>query len=558
MEENTNASLYTPLASVSEGIQRPAVETPGRNTSRCTRKKIMGLLTAGILIAGGATAAIILLHKGSNPSNTPSGPPPSGHPEREREARRFIGGKCHAIDGSECNPLQLPGFSKSMYTPPTPVLNASHVYISDGRGVEEGHLGTLSFSSSQVSFSTASSFGLDAGFSWADGLFSASAGYQSVVDNMFFSSTESLHYYGKASARVSLWEASIHPTSELSLTPEVSNALKALPGSLGTSAERAAYFDFFSKYGTHYVSYIEFGGIMEQTIYLDISVTEKLSGSSSHIQDVFHASFADFINLPGYQHDVRQEDLEAFRSSEWSSGSTFRAVGGDPTVGHDFSSWEKTVASNPVPIRTQLKPLWGIVDGMESQLLEGAFTEYLKQCPHNNNNEICSGHGKCNWDSHTCTCQPGYYGDMCEHSYKKCSHGCVFGKCNEKTGLCECQPNYGGCACNIACGESTIYNPRIRGYSLDYCGDHNNCGDYSTSHCDCACNSPELTPGLPFLPSSTKYCVEYRKSDSQVDETAYCNRDVGNCKRFLWAGCNAVDHITCGVDCTIPTPEMCL
>eukprot|EP01138_Halocafeteria_seosinensis_P001714 gb/GECG01001757.1/.p1 GENE.gb/GECG01001757.1/~~gb/GECG01001757.1/.p1 ORF type:complete len:1684 (+),score=177.51 gb/GECG01001757.1/:1-5052(+) len=112
--------------------------------------------------------------------------------------------------------------------------------------------------------------------------------------------------------------------------------------------------------------------------------------------------------------------------------------------------------------------------------------------PCDNNN--CDGHGTCNSDDGTCTCDSGYYGSdkyscdrkLCPGQDSRDDTACSGqGECDKETGECDCDAGFSGDDCSeIGCPKGGTSDSCPTGESMCECSGRGSCNS-TTGVCDC-------------------------------------------------------------------------
>jgi hypothetical protein len=302
------------------------------------------------------------------------------------------------------------------------------------------------------------------------------------------------------------------------------------------------YFDFFNTYGTFYISTIWLGGklSMEFMTAIEKTATQQSMADTRKIQAAAAGTFAKKIKFSASFSDESSEaEKSLFASSSQSSSLDIIVRGGDPTKALDYVEWVKTVENRPSVMKYVLSPIVNVLGKlMENDpshqdaltKMQTMMTRYYDVCGVDDNGNICSNHGFCNFATRSCSCTPPYFGKLCH--LKECPKdpqgltcGGTGNDCDYTTGTCNCGSDFAkhtsGYCHKIACKKDAYGNE---------CGGSSSC-NHATGACTCYGNY-RLIDGL---------CVDCgRKSLSK-----FSLADGGTCVAY---GSNCLDrcsHWTC-------------
>eukprot|EP00756_Hemistasia_phaeocysticola_P025158 Hpha_TRINITY_DN15990_c0_g8::TRINITY_DN15990_c0_g8_i1::g.74369::m.74369 len=308
---------------------------------------------------------------------------------------------------------------------------------------------------SSVSINEAHRFGIMGSDTVKHMLFSLGISHEKLSHKMF--NSDITNYYSEVSRRFIVFRASLNDT--VTLRPEVAAVVADLPATCCTDpADQQAWFDFFQKYGTHYVSEVSFGGQMK--MYTFVQSTVRSDDVITEADWNFNVG-AQFMNNSGigfsFANEHQQESFNKF--GDYTFDQHFISIGGDQSV-TVYDQWLKTVQASPAPIQTTVKPLSELLApaGLSSTF-EDAFSAYLMYCPHTDEG-VCNGLGVCDWTTQTCNCDDGTTADADGNCYPLCLDNCNgHGTCTK--GVCTCYVDsygigYSGPTCATKCGSHTF------------------------------------------------------------------------------------------------------
>jgi len=156
----------------------------------------------------------------------------------------------------------------------------------------------------------------------------------------------------------------------------------ALPTSMETNSEVAAYNDFIHQFGTHYVSEAKFGGSLETTIV--IQKEEIASRGSSWAQKQSGWSFDLWYVDFGFQSGGNKSHVKVDESFKQASSTMLSSFGGDPGLVDegDYKSWISSVHTNPVPVDATFTSISELIsEPSKARNLEAAISAYLAISP---------------------------------------------------------------------------------------------------------------------------------------------------------------------------------
>jgi hypothetical protein len=136
------------------------------------------------------------------------------------------------------------------------------------------------------------------------------------------------------------------------------------------------------------------------------------------------AVWASFLLDPGLPIEATAD--MAFAWSEYASNeqrnavvqaSSHTSLVAHPAAGGRFANvteWVHNVDTTPVPIKTTLTSVNDLMPAHLKNTAQVAWAELLTMCPRGVDGTICSNHGSCNWQQHSCSCVDHFSGDACE------------------------------------------------------------------------------------------------------------------------------------------------
>lgn len=232
----------------------------------------------------------------------------------------------------------------------------------------------------QVQEFFAAKAGLEASYVTEFGAFSGAfnAAYQNSVER------DSSFKYALYEVDNVAWQLTLEAQSLAQLTPEVQQAINALPA-MYSRENRAAFFRFFDKYGTHYVSRARVGG----RLYYYVAVSKSYLSDDQKIE-------ADLT----LEYNAVLVSGKAAAKTEWSQLTKSWAdnrvvhvevIGGSPDgvllaapeYGDNrsdiFKAWVEGIKTNPATIDFDLRPLSALLPADKARAIDGAMKAYLSE-----------------------------------------------------------------------------------------------------------------------------------------------------------------------------------
>tara|TARA_B110001452_G_scaffold73772_1_gene59746 strand:+ start:307 stop:1365 length:1059 start_codon:yes stop_codon:yes gene_type:complete len=313
-------------------------------------------------------------------------------------ALRYLSGACGSLTGVGCNSYQQPLFNGQSFIPDL-VLQAtkSDVIVDPTQHRQSDCVARLDQAASLTASSTSKSFGISGSVPNQGTAFSASAQAQSVAQNMDTYST--MNYYGEISRSYVVFSAKLADPATLPRAADFAAEAATLPSQNSTNF-LPRWFDFFTKWGTHYVTKVEFGGVMRMTTFLSSTVREDTSVQKANWNFNLGAAFDNEAGINvSWDSQHTQEEYSNFEN--YLTKTNFFAIGGDQSVSN-YDQWMQTVKANPAPISTTLAPLSELLPS--STPFAAALEAYFSRCPHTPTQGVCNGYGSCGFSTGTCTC----------------------------------------------------------------------------------------------------------------------------------------------------------
>eukprot|EP00750_Incisomonas_marina_P005822 INCI14148.1.p1 GENE.INCI14148.1~~INCI14148.1.p1 ORF type:complete len:580 (-),score=55.90 INCI14148.1:258-1997(-) len=365
-------------------------------------------------------------------------------------ALAYLGSSCDAITSSGCNLFQLPMYSGASFVPSKLAgVTKAQVWIEPTQRIQQDSSVSKEDTISRVSSTHASDFGIDISVPLQEITFSAGVQHQDLVSNMH-SSTDKI-WYAEVSREFTVFTATINDT--VGLAEAVMADAKLLPDSCNTTTDEDQWMAFFSKYGTHYVRSVTFGGKMQMYTFVQNSVTADTGVSSSEWDVNLGVQFAQLAGIgANFSDSTSQDTFHSF--SSYTFNQQFYSLGGDQTVSGNYDAWLASVPNAPAPYFTTLGSLKDLLEPNKD--FDTAFFTYLTRCPYTDDG-ICNGLGGCDVDKRHCNCRTGTYQEDDGNCYAECEDDCNgHGTCQYGTCVCDVD-SYGigftGSSCDTKCGS---------------------------------------------------------------------------------------------------------
>jgi hypothetical protein len=166
------------------------------------------------------------------------------------------------------------------------------------------------------------------------------------------------------------------------LTTEVQQAIAALPSSFSSDTQ-GAFFRFFDRYGTHYVSQVKVGG----RLYYYVAVAKSFLKNTEKIGTDVTLEFNALLVSGKAQSKAEWSTL----TKAWTQNRTvhIEAVGGAPDTlllaapefddnrSAIFSKWVDSIKSDPATIDFELRPITALFPAEQSEVIEQAMNAYF-------------------------------------------------------------------------------------------------------------------------------------------------------------------------------------
>ena len=264
-------------------------------------------------------AYLCLVLKGCGKQN----PSPNTEPALE-----YLGGRCNTVTGDSCNPAQLPLFSGESYNP-SRLFEASRdqiIYDHNEHFDQDTHV-SLVQSVSEVSSRNTGDFGLSGSLPFENSAFSGSTEYQTLAQKMDVCS--SVNFYASIQRRYTTYSVSLSKGAKAKLIADFHDAVSSLPPAPQSDEEYDKWFDFFQKFGTHYVKEVSFGGVMRLTVFLRSTVEQTEEVKERNWDFDLEAIFNQHAGLNvSFGGDRTEKQLDSFPS--YLMDEKFVAYGGQP------------------------------------------------------------------------------------------------------------------------------------------------------------------------------------------------------------------------------------
>jgi hypothetical protein len=420
-------------------------------------------------------------------------------PEMYADALKYLGATCDAVTANGCNAFQLPMYSGTSFVPSLVAkVTSDKVFIDTTQSRSQDTSVEYETSVSSVTKSDTTGFDIGGGLPvpQLSALFSLGVQHSQLVSTMHEKDTT--NYYSEISRQYTVFTASLNDS--VTLLDTVQQAAMALPDACNTPSEEELWLAFFTKFGTHYVKSVTFGGTMKMYTFLQSSVEKDARIKQSDWNMNFAAKFDKMANINfTFPSSSAQQSYEAF--STYTFSEEFFSYGGDQSV-QMYYDWLKTVETHPAPVHTTISSLKDLIDTGKD--FDSAFQMYLTRCPHTDNG-ICNGYGGCDLQQQICNCASMTYKETDGNCYAECPSDCggqQQGQC--RFGKCKCTVNadgfgFMGSDCSIKCG--------VREYTIDGDTCFRNAQDEVINHC---------TADGCDLQGGTCWCQKYKISDSDM------------------------------------------
>eukprot|EP01043_Picozoa_sp_COSAG02_P066294 COSAG02_NODE_10269_length_1982_cov_1.808816_1_plen_205_part_10 len=170
-------------------------------------------------------------------------------------------------------------------------------------------------------------------------VFSGSAQHKSLVENM--DTAIELNYYSEVSMSRVTFTITLNEPSQVELDPNFASAIDSLPATADSISNMYKWFDFYGKYGTHYVRTILFGGNKRLTTFIHDSIEQDSDIKQSDWGVYFAAKFdGEFSANAGAGKNSNKQMMQEFDS--YCESSNKLTIGGDSLI-DKWDDWLKTV-----------------------------------------------------------------------------------------------------------------------------------------------------------------------------------------------------------------------
>lgn len=480
------------------------------------------------------------------------------------EALKYLGARCNSLTAVGCNPFQLPVYTDQAFVPELLILtpDASDIYIDPGQITDDDTHVELSTSGSSVAKSISSTYGISGTVPYDGISFTGGVKYQHMAQELNTYKTE--NYYSEIQRKFIVAQASLTPeTVQYTLSPQFVEAFERLPDTANNTTDKAKWFDFFSKYGTHYLKTVALGGVMRVRTFLSSSIRNSSIGQSSDWDWYLAAKFNESFNMGiAFDSEHTQSKYDEFWGASYQSDTFAFAAGGDESL-RDYWKWKASVPDRPTHIITTLGPMKELFPGGEIPLnksWDAALKAYYDACPHTENLGMCNGYGLCDAATASCTCSSvGTYAEKDGNCYPQCPTGSKLGAPDtNKDGADVCsgqgECSYGRCKCRVT-GDGLGFKGMV---CQEKCGTHDFVAGGDNAWCvpgtDCDFMQHSLESGSCWCRSTTGLDDDDMKATDEtqsgpVDPPAYsaCG-DRETCSYSVFPPviyCNVVTSITC-------------
>jgi len=183
---------------------------------------------------------------------------------------------------------------------------------------------------------------------------------------------------------ISLYQVEGLPPFLQTLDPTIQAAFSQLPASVGSAAEAAKYDQFFNYWGTHYVSFANYGAYIHMSSFVGKDLIQKysLQWVSTQMSLSFHY-YLFTVSAGGFHN---RSDIKIDNTYQQHSESYIFFQGGDPTLASSdtLSQWLPTIKAEPHYVNVTLRPLSELVaNAAVKATMNTATTSYI-----NNNGTV--------------------------------------------------------------------------------------------------------------------------------------------------------------------------
>eukprot|EP00029_Vermamoeba_vermiformis_P000401 TRINITY_DN1045_c0_g3_i1.p1 TRINITY_DN1045_c0_g3~~TRINITY_DN1045_c0_g3_i1.p1 ORF type:complete len:894 (-),score=96.82 TRINITY_DN1045_c0_g3_i1:153-2834(-) len=333
---------------------------------------------------------------------------------------RTLGAGFDAVQNKQTVPIIDLTFSTNTWINPfgntTAYSVPDQVYVANRYGMKTDN--SLYYTSSNYSQGLAQEYGL--GFDKLSNWFSLD------VQKKEQELDQKQKTFSKISQHLTMFQATLLPTSKLALTESFHQAVNALPNWI----DNEKYKSFFEFTGTHVIVDIVVGGQSEYHTYGESSFLS--SGTGFLLGGNAKVGFGVAKSNFGGQYS-RSQVSDSFTSN---AQSNYVRSGGNPEIPEkDWRNWVKTVPTNPVVLKQKLVPVTEFIeDSSKRTLVEQALQSYssaYKFPPKDKKQTITAGY---------CNCQTLYGNSF------KCSPGQVMASTTRQGSY-----TYGSITCCTPC-----------------------------------------------------------------------------------------------------------
>ncbi|KAK7473490.1 hypothetical protein BaRGS_00035277, partial [Batillaria attramentaria] len=199
--------------------------------------------------------------------------------------------------------------------------------------------------------------------------FSASASYGKTQSTLLKNTKKTTSVHASFSSR----RVDFVPKTELRFGARAQTAVNALPWSY--TSNPGAYEEFIRQFGTHYITWGKFGGIMMMYLETSTSYIEKKNIETVSAQA--SATFGQVLTVKGGTSHSTTEIDSSFTSA---TNSLIRYYGGTANLMAEkgLSAWQPTISAQPWLFSTKLVRLSELVrDANKKAALDQAISDYL-------------------------------------------------------------------------------------------------------------------------------------------------------------------------------------
>ncbi len=192
--------------------------------------------------------------------------------------------------------------------------------------------------------------------------------------NLFFREQKSVAEALTASTNQRVKVVTVSLTDGLNRTQDFVDSVRSLPN-IFNSSSCSSFKSFISKYGTHYVQEVVYGGVISMSSSFSPQMLQY--GGGSKVVSDLELQF-NLLTYSGVLSSEEQKTLD--RLNEEYASAIFLEGGSSDFEANQWTQWVDTVGSNAVPISLDLRLVSSIVPSQYSDripAINNAITAYL-------------------------------------------------------------------------------------------------------------------------------------------------------------------------------------